>query len=212
MYNKSSPLFKASLFVWFVALVFYGTGVLSLGISYLRFPAFGYIALPADVIAALLLQLTQLPVPLLFIFRNATVYASFGLTYTDNNYPYQVAPGKFSLGDGTWTGGYVLFLIGLVGVILCALALKNASKQRKWAWVFIGLALSALLLSIIDAITGVCHSVAWEFGGGTYAFCQFGFSSALPNFFSSTILFIASIVVYRATHKKKPLLSDTSVA
>lgn len=188
-------LYKISWFIWLLATVFYAAGVLGvLGQYYFATKVspindlvtllFFLFYLIVGVTAARLLSLTHLPIPVLLIFGGG-----------NGSHPGTGSADLFTLSIHlAWTGGYLWF-IGLVGVTLSIIALKNIRKQRSWARVFIGLSLLAYLLSIVDALTGVCTGIDWDSKGSFVAYCRFGMLAAWPNFLASTVLLAAAIVI-----------------
>jgi hypothetical protein len=188
-------LLKCSVGVWLVASLFYATGALFLGIGYAglsRVPLLGLFSLVIQIalglVAALLLWLTHLPAPLLLIFKST---------------PTSI-PGRLLLGnpqDSVF--GYAVVVLGITSVCMCMIGVSKLTrrndpeKRQAWSRVFILLAVLAYAFSILEMMTGVCSSIDSGSFNGTFALCQFGFYAALPTFIASTVLMIASLVLYR---------------
>jgi hypothetical protein len=94
----------------------------------------------------------------------------------------------------------VWFLAGLIGSILSIYALWSIKKNPKWSFVFIGLSIFALLLSIANAtFIGTCKIEGFDSSG---AVCGYGLVPALPSLFASLTLLASAIVIYRLSFRQ----------
>ena len=174
--------FRISLAVWFIAVAFYAAGVLSvvmLGIG--TVPVLGSLWFVVSMIAEIFYGLTRLPVPVLLMFN---------LT--------QTGPQSWQL-QGLSSMGTLIVALGIINVIVAAVALVKVADpknpaSRAWLLVFVYLSVLSYGFSTLGMIMGTC-SLSGDFGGTYY--CPIGVPSAVPSFVASTVLAVATAVIYR---------------
>lgn len=180
-----------SLAVWFVATLFYAAGVLSvvmLGIS--TMPVLGLAWFVVAVIAQLLYDLTRLPVPVLLMF----------------NLTQAGTPQSWQLQGLTWTGTLIVAL-GVMNVIVAVAALLKVADHknptsRAWLRVFVYLSVLSYGFSMVGMILGTCP-LTGDFAGIYY--CPKGVPSAWPSLIASTVLALATTVIYRTVSVQSEL-------
>lgn len=181
--RSMKPFFRVSLAVWFVATLFYAAGVLSVVMFEMgTIPVLDLFWFVAAMIAQLLYDLTRLPVPVLLMFNLAQAGT----------------PQSWQLQGLTGTGT-LLVALGVINVIVAVAALLKVADRknpasRAWLLVFVYLSVLSYGFSTLGMIVGTCPLIG-DFGGTYY--CPIGVPSAVPSLIASTVLAVATAVIYR---------------
>ncbi len=99
---------------------------------------------------------------------------------------------------------FVVYLIGFLGITFSLVALLRIKIQKIWSWVFIALSILAYAISVLNLARPCTIAVG---DSGVVESCGLSSWTALPNFFSSTVLLASALIIHYYIRKSRELVS-----